>query len=85
MSVRRPLISSVGRHSGQRYTFLVAYLRIDGSIDVVTPKGKINLCRTFQHARECRVWLHGKEYTVTGEIVTDEERDSLLARYVETH
>ena len=79
------LVSYVGRHNGQRYTFPVAYHQLDGAIVAMTPKPETNWWRNFQKSRECRVWLRGKEYTATGELVTDDERDSLIAGYVETH
>ncbi|ELY96157.1 hypothetical protein C482_16333 [Natrialba chahannaoensis JCM 10990] len=78
------LVSYVGRHSGQRYTFPVAYHQLNGAIIAMTPKRETNWWRNFQKSRECRVWLRGKEYTAMGELA-DDERDSLIAGYVETH
>lgn len=85
MSGRLALISYIGHRSERRYTFPVAYHQLDGSIVAVTPKGKTNWWRNFQKSRKCRVWLQGKEYTAIGELVTDDDRDSLVAGYVETH
>ena len=85
MSGRLALISYIGHRSGHRYTLPVAYHQLDGSIVAVTPKGKTNWWRNFQHSQVCHVWLGGKEYKATGKIVTDSERESLLAGYIETH
>ena len=85
VSGRLTLISYVGRRSGQRYTFPVAYHPLDGAVVAVTPKEETNWWRNFQHARECRVWLRGKEYNATGTVVTGEECDTLLAGYVDSH
>lgn len=85
VSDRLVLVSYVGSRSGRRYTFPVAYHQRDGTIVAVTPKRESNWWRKFQDPRECRVWLRGNEYTVTGELVTDDERELLLAEYVEDH
>lgn len=85
VSGRLTLISYVGCRSGQRYTFPVAYHHLDGAIVAVTPKEETNWWRNFQHVRECRVWLRGKEYSASGKLVTEEERDQLLAGYIESH
>lgn len=79
------LVSYVGCRSGRRYTFPVAYHQLDGAIVAVTPKRETNWWRNIQGPRECRVWLHGREYTATAALVTDKGRDSLLAGYVEDH
>lgn len=85
VSGRLALVSYVGRHSGQRYTIPVAYDQVDGAIVATTPKRETNWWRNFQNSRNCRVWLQGKEYSAIGELVTDDDRDSLIAGYVETH
>ena len=85
VSDRFALISYIGRRSGQRYTFPGAYHRLNGAIVVVTPKGETNWWRNFQEARECFVWLRGKEYTAMVKLVSDEEREPLLVAYVRTH
>lgn len=79
------LVSYVGSRSGRRYTFPIAYHQLDGAIVAATPKGESNWWRNFQQPRECRVWLRGTEYTVTGELLTGDERNPLLAEYVENH
>ena len=79
------LVSYAGRRSGRRYTFPVAYHRLDEAIVVVTPKRESNWWRNFQESRECRVWLRGNAYTATGKLVTTDERASLIAAYFETY
>lgn len=79
------LVSYVGRRSGRRFTFPVAYARSDGAVVAVTPKGESNWWRNFREPRECRVWLEGTEYAATGAVVTGDERGSLLATYFESH
>ncbi|MFB6108511.1 MAG: nitroreductase/quinone reductase family protein [Haloplanus sp.] len=79
------LVSYVGRRSGRRYTFPVAYHRLDGAIVVATPKRESNWWRNFREPRSCRVWLRGDARAATGEVVTGDERGALLAAYVERH
>lgn len=65
--------------------FAVAYHQLDGTVVAVTPKRESNWWRNFQQPRECRVWIRGKEHIATGELVTDDDRDSLLAAYLENN
>lgn len=79
------LVSYVGRRSGRRYTFPVAYHQLDGAVVAVTPKRESSWWRNFQDARECRVWLRGSERTAIGEVVTGHERGVALREYFENH
>ncbi|WP_254864764.1 hypothetical protein [Halovivax gelatinilyticus] len=85
VSGRLALVSYVGRHSGRRYTFPVAYHERDGAIVAMTPKRETDWWRTFRTGRECRVWLRGTQFPATGSLVTDDDRASLIAGYVERH
>ncbi|WP_410765075.1 hypothetical protein [Haloferax sp. DFSO60] len=79
------LVSYVGPKSGTRYTFPVAYERVGSALVVVTPKAESNWWKNFRRPMECFVWFHGKRRNVTGEVVEDERKLSLLRRYAEGH
>ncbi len=77
------LISYVGPRSGRRYTFPVAFHEDDGTVIVLTPTRESNWWRNFRQARECRIWLRGRKHLATGEVVTEDDRESLLAPFFE--
>jgi hypothetical protein len=79
------LLSYEGRRSGRRYTFPVAYKRLDNRIVVVTPMRDSNWWKNFQESQECTVWVRGTEYSSNGEIVTDDERTDLIVEYFDTY
>lgn len=79
------LVSYVGERSGRRYTFPVAYVRVDGAVVAVTPRRESNWWRHFRTPATCTVWLRGTARAATGEVVTGEDRDPLLVAYVDAH
>jgi hypothetical protein len=79
------LVSYEGRRTGRRYTFPAMYDRRDDSVVVVTPVRESTWWKNFVEPRRCAVWLRGTERSVVGELVTGDERRSLLGDYLETH
>lgn len=79
------LLSYVGRRSDRRYTFPVAYKRLDGGLVAVTPMEDSNWWKNFRTPRQCSVWLRGTKRSVTGLLVPDGERDAALVEYFRTY
>lgn len=79
------LVSYVGSKSGRRYTFPVAYKRFDTGVVAVTPKHESNWWKNFRTARQCTIWIRGRRGSVTGTLVTDDDRQQLLTDYFDTY
>ncbi|MFC7203876.1 hypothetical protein ACFQJC_10135 [Haloferax namakaokahaiae] len=79
------LVTYLGPKSGRRYTFPVAYERVGPSLVVVTPKAESNWWKNFRRPMNCFVWYRGHRRSVTGEVVEDERKRSLLRRYADGH
>ncbi|WP_225316400.1 MULTISPECIES: hypothetical protein [Haloferax] len=79
------LVSYVGKRSGRRYTFPVAYATAGEDLVVVTPKADSNWWKNFRTPMMCYVWYRGDRRTVIGEVVTGETATRLLDNYVSAH
>jgi hypothetical protein len=78
------LVSYVGKTSGRRYTFPVAYARAGDDIVVVTPRADTNWWKNFRDPLQCYVWFRGDRYTAIGGVVTGETATQLLSVYAST-
>lgn len=79
------LVSYEGSKSGRRYTFPVAYKRLDTEVIAVTPKHETNWWKNFRNSRRCTIWFRGRRRSATGTLTTGDDRHQLLAEYFDTH
>lgn len=79
------LVSYEGVRTGRRYTFPVLYHRRGASVVAVTPSRETTWWRNFSRPHRCTLWLGGRARAAVGELATDEERDRLLADYLDSY
>lgn len=77
------LVEYEGRRSGRRYRFPASYSVVGDDLVVVTPRSESGWWPNFREARRCTVWWRGEERLVVGEVVAGDERERLLAAYLD--
>lgn len=76
------VLSYTGRQSGETFTTPIAYAAVDDALVAVTPE-TTTWWRNFREPYACTVWLRGAERSAVGEVITGDDRATLLAEYAD--